>query len=114
MAWGDSGLWLAIGLGGNALFGSRFLVQWAVSERAGRSVVPRSFWYLSLAGSFALLAYALHRRDPVFVLAYLPNAFVYLRNLALLRRCEARESPPAEEAGARATADAPPLEALSS
>jgi lipid-A-disaccharide synthase-like uncharacterized protein len=37
-------------------------------------------------GSLVLLAYALHRRDPVFVLAYLPNGFVYLRNLVLIRR----------------------------
>jgi lipid-A-disaccharide synthase-like uncharacterized protein len=61
-------------------------VQWIASERAGQSVVPASFWVLSLAGSALLLAYALVRRDPVFVLANLPNGLVYLRNLALVRR----------------------------
>lgn len=94
--------WVAIGLGGNALFFSRFLVQWIASERVGRSVVPRSFWYLSLGGSAALLAYAIHRRDPVFTLGFLPNAFVYLRNLALLRR-----------SGAEASTDAAALRTLS-
>jgi len=78
--------WLAFGLVGNLMFGSRFLVQWLASERAGESVVPMAFWYLSIAGSLVLLAYALHQRDPVFTLAYLPNTFVYLRNVALRRR----------------------------
>jgi lipid-A-disaccharide synthase-like uncharacterized protein len=78
--------WLAVGLLGNAVFGARFIVQWAASERAGRSVIPDSFWLLSLAGSSLLLAYAVARRDPVLLLANLPNGLVYLRNLALVRR----------------------------
>jgi lipid-A-disaccharide synthase-like uncharacterized protein len=84
--WGDSWYWLAIGLLGQAAFFMRFLVQWWESERRGESVIPLSFWYLSLVGSVILLAYAIHRREPVFILAYLPNAFVYARNLALIRK----------------------------
>ncbi|RIL04994.1 MAG: hypothetical protein DCC71_11970 [Proteobacteria bacterium] len=86
MDWSDSKLWLAIGFTGNALFFSRFLVQWVASERAGRSYVPTVFWWLSIAGSVVLLLYALHRRDPVFTLAYLPNCVVYVRNLMLIRK----------------------------
>jgi lipid-A-disaccharide synthase-like uncharacterized protein len=93
--WTDSRAWLAFGLIGNGLFFSRFLVQWIASERAGRSYIPRMFWHLSLAGSALLLIYAIHRQDPVFTLAYLPNGFVYLRNLVLLRRSEVRECPSA-------------------
>jgi lipid-A-disaccharide synthase-like uncharacterized protein len=93
MDWSDSPVWLAIGLTGNAAFFTRFLVQWIASERAGRSYVPAVFWYLSIAGSLILLAYAIHRRDPVFVLAFLPNCVVYVRNLVLLRRTGALESP---------------------
>src|SRR5690606_15147721 len=93
MDWSDSPLWLAIGLTGNAAFFARFLVQWVASERAGRSYVPVAFWYLSIAGSLVLLAYAIHRRDPVFTLAFLPNCVVYVRNLVLLRRTGARETP---------------------
>ncbi len=93
MEWTDTPAWLVLGLAGNGLFFSRFLIQWIASERAGRSLVPRSFWILSLAGSAVLLAYALHRRDPVFTIAYLPNAVVYWRNLALLQRTRLRESP---------------------
>lgn len=86
--WSDNVYWLAFGLLGNAIFASRFVVQWIVSERAGQSIVPKVFWYLSIAGSLILLAYALHLRNPVFILAFLPNCFIYLRNLALIRREE--------------------------
>ena len=94
MNWSDSAGWIAFGLLGNAAFFSRFLVQWIASERAGKSLVPIAFWYLSIVGSAILLIYAIHRRDPIFTLAYLPNAFVYTRNLVLLRR-EQREALPA-------------------
>lgn len=88
MNWNDTPFWLGFGLLGNLAFFSRFLVQWVASERAGRSFIPLSFWYLSLAGSLVLLIYAVHRRDPIFTLAYLPNAVVYVRNLVLIRRHE--------------------------
>ena len=84
--WQDDLGWVAFGLVGNALFFSRFLVQWVASERARDSVVPVSFWWLSIAGSVVLLIYAIHIGNPVFMLAYLPNAFVYGRNLVLVRR----------------------------
>jgi lipid-A-disaccharide synthase-like uncharacterized protein len=93
MDWNDAPLWLAFGLMGQAAFFSRFLVQWIASERAGESFVPLSFWYLSMLGSLILLAYAIHRREPVFALGYLPNSVVYLRNLVLLRRNNTRKSP---------------------
>jgi len=79
-------VWLATGLVGQAMFFSRLLVQWIASERAKRSVMPRAFWYLSLAGGLLLLAYAVHLRDPVFILGQSTGALVYLRNLYFLRR----------------------------
>jgi lipid-A-disaccharide synthase-like uncharacterized protein len=82
-------IWIAIGLVGNALFFSRWAVQWVASERARASVVPYAFWYFSICGSLVLLAYALYRRDPVFILSQLPNSIIYLRNLHLLRRAPA-------------------------
>ena len=88
MDWSDSPYWLALGLLGNTAFGLRFLVQWIASERAGRSVVPLVFWYISIVGSLLLLAYAIHRRDPIFTLAYLPNSLIYARNVALRRRTQ--------------------------
>lgn len=82
-------LWLAAGFGAQAMFSARFLVQWLASERAGRSVVPLAFWYLSIAGGLTLLAYALWRHDPVFVLGQAFGVIVYGRNLVLIRRSSA-------------------------
>jgi lipid-A-disaccharide synthase-like uncharacterized protein len=78
--------WLALGLAGQAFFTLRFLVQWIVSERAHRSVIPTAFWYFSIGGSVLLLAYALYRADPVFVLGQATGVFIYARNLVFLRR----------------------------
>ena len=74
------------GLIGQIIFTMRFVVQWIASERAGKSVTPRSFWYLSIGGSFILLGYALYRRDVVIIIGQAFGSFVYLRNLALIDR----------------------------
>lgn len=79
-------LWIGVGLLGQALFSLRFLVQWAVSEKAQRSVIPNAFWHLSIAGSVTLLAYALHRADPVFIVGQLTGVLIYARNLMFVRR----------------------------
>jgi lipid-A-disaccharide synthase-like uncharacterized protein len=44
------------------------------------------FWYLSLLGSGLLLVYAVHRRDPVFILGQGSGVFIYLRNVHLRRK----------------------------
>jgi lipid-A-disaccharide synthase-like uncharacterized protein len=80
--------WLALGFVGQVAFSGRFVVQWIASERAGRSVVPVLFWGLSIVGSLLLLAYALYRRDPVFVLGQSTGLLIYLRNVHLIRREE--------------------------
>jgi len=79
-------LWLIIGFIGQGLFSARFLIQWLVSERQKRSIIPEAFWYLSLAGSLTLLTYAIHRKDPVFILGQSVGIFIYLRNLYFIRR----------------------------
>ena len=79
-------VWLVLGMGGQLAFASRFLLQWIVSERRGESVIPMAFWYLSLGGSAILLAYAIHRRDPVFIVGQSFGSVVYIRNLMLIHR----------------------------
>jgi len=78
--------WLYLGFAGQMLFGLRFLVQWVASERRGESIIPIYFWYLSLIGSLILLAYAIFRRDPVFILGQSTGIIVYMRNLMLIYR----------------------------
>ena len=81
-------LWLGIGLVGQCLFMMRFIVQWIHSERHGQSLIPISFWYLSLLGGVIVLAYGVHKLDPVIILGQLPGTIVYTRNLVLIHRIE--------------------------
>ena len=75
-----------LGMLGQVLFFSRFLVQWIASEKKGKSTIPVSFWYLSIGGGGLLLFYAVWRKDPVITLGQLVGLFVYVRNLILIRR----------------------------
>jgi lipid-A-disaccharide synthase-like uncharacterized protein len=81
----ETTIWIAIGFLGQALFSARFFVQWLMSERARRSIIPMAFWYFSLAGGAVLLSYAIHKRDPVFIVGQGMGLIVYLRNLYLIR-----------------------------
>ncbi len=78
--------WLILGFTGQAMFASRFLVQWIKSEIAGKSYIPTVFWYLSILGSSLLLIYAIYKRDPVFILGQSMGMIVYTRNLILIGR----------------------------
>ena len=77
-------IFLIIGFGGQALFASRFIVQWLYSEKIGKSSIPISFWYLSIFGGLGLLCYAIYRQDPVIILGQTFGIFIYLRNLILI------------------------------
>ena len=79
-------IWLAVGLIGQFFFTMRFLVQWIYSERKKQSLVPTSFWIFSLLGSFTLLAYAIYRHDPVFILGQSCGFLIYSRNLQLIHK----------------------------
>lgn len=78
--------WLIIGFLGQFFFSMRFILQWIASERKRRSVIPIAFWYFSLLGGTTLLAYALYRKDPVFILGQSLGVFIYARNLYLIYR----------------------------
>ena len=78
--------WLAFGLAAQLLFTARFLIQWLVSEKAGKSVVPVAFWFLSMGGGIMLLIYGLVRREPIIILGQGLAVFIYLRNIMLIFR----------------------------
>jgi len=75
--------WIILGFMAQGVFSARFLVQWIVSEKKKKSTIPKVFWYLSLVGSSMLFVYAVHRRDPVFILGQGVGVFIYIRNLML-------------------------------
>ncbi len=78
--------WVIFGLFAQFLFFLRFFIQWISSEKAKKVVIPLAFWYLSIGGNLLILVYAIHRRDPVFILAGILSQFIYTRNLILFYR----------------------------
>lgn len=87
--------WVGIGFFAQFLFMMRFVVQWIASEKAKASVLPVAFWYFSLGGGAMLLAYAIHRGDPVFIFGQALGLFIYARNLWLIHRRPADANPSA-------------------
>ncbi len=79
-------IWLGIGFLGQGVFFMRWVVQWIASEKHAESRVPIAFWYMSLLGGLITLAYAIYRKDPVFIAGQSVGAVVYLRNLMLIAR----------------------------
>jgi lipid-A-disaccharide synthase-like uncharacterized protein len=66
-------------------------VQWLASERAKESIVPLSFWWLSISGGLLSLCYAIYRQDPVFIIGNVSGSVIYARNLVLIRETRRRE-----------------------
>jgi len=75
--------WIACAMFGQVLWSSRFVLQWWYTEKSGKSHFPRAFWWVSLAGNLALLSYAIHLADIVYIAGFVPGPIVQLRNLAL-------------------------------
>ena len=77
--------WKLIGYTGALMFGGRWLVQFIASKRAGKPVIPRVFWYMSVIGSLMTLSYFLFssKQDSVGVLQNLFPTFTALYSLYL-------------------------------
>lgn len=78
--------WVIIGFIGQFMFTMRFVLQWFASEKAQKSVVPPSFWIFSILGGTIVLAYAIHKQDPVFILGQGTGLLIYFRNLYFVIR----------------------------
>ena len=76
--------WTAVGWSGNAVFFSRFVVQWYATEKKKQVIVPALFWWFSLTGSLLLLLYAFfYDKHHVIIFAYLFTWIPYSRNLII-------------------------------
>lgn len=78
--------WVLFGFAAQFVFFLRFFVQWLSSEKQKKSVIPMSFWYLSIIGSIMILIYAIQRRDPVFIAGQSLGLIIYVRNIILRKR----------------------------
>jgi lipid-A-disaccharide synthase-like uncharacterized protein len=76
--------WKLVGYLGVVLFAGRWVVQLWATRAAGRPVMPRLFWYMSIAGSLLLLVYfTVGKNDSVGILSYLFPTFTAAYNLWL-------------------------------
>ena len=78
--------WLIVGFLGQILFSARFIIQWIYSEINKKSIIPLAFWFFSILGGVTLLIYAIHRRDPVFILGQSAGLLIYARNLYFINK----------------------------
>ena len=92
--------WITIGLGGQVLFSGRMVVQWLISEKERRSVVPSAFWWMSLGGGLMLFSYFAWRQDLVGVLGQAPGIVIYARNIRLIYKQRRRDRANAAAASA--------------
>ena len=85
--------WKLIGLTGALMFGTRWVVQFLATRRAGKPVIPRLFWVMSLVGSGMTLSYFVFsaKQDAVGILQNLFPAFTAAYSLWL----DLRPRPPA-------------------
>jgi lipid-A-disaccharide synthase-like uncharacterized protein len=84
-------MWVAVGFAGQMAFFGRMMIQWLVSEKQRKSVIPPLFWWLSLVGGVALFAYFAWRQDAVGVLGQTSGVVIYARNIRLIRKQRRRE-----------------------
>ena len=76
--------WKLVGFIGALMFAGRWLVQALATKRAGRPMIPRSFWIISLMGSAMVTSYFIWgKNDAVGVLTNLLPASVAFYNLIM-------------------------------
>ena len=78
--------WIFFGFFAQFIFFLRFAVQWYQSEKNKKSVIPDSFWYLSVIGSILILIYSIKQSDVVFTTASFLNLLIYIRNIFLNKK----------------------------
>ena len=81
---------LVYGFVSQTVYEARSVYQLVYCYRRGKSILPRGYWILAVAGSLMIISYGLIRHDWVLALGQI-SIFFSIRNLMLsLRRQEQR------------------------
>ena len=77
--------WIIIGIGfiAQALFSSRLILQWILSEKNKKVLTPKLFWEISLFASVLLFFYGYLRHDFSIMLGQTLTYYIYIRNIQL-------------------------------
>jgi len=74
---------LLVGIGLAAAFGfmARQVIQWYLSEKAGKVLSPTVYWQISLVASSLFIIYGVGRFDIAIILGQILSYYIYARNL---------------------------------
>jgi len=87
ISWAGDNTRLALfGTFGFLIMATRFIYQWAISERKKESSLPLGFWLLSMLGAGTLFVYGILRQDIVLIASNSINVFLYIRNVMILNK----------------------------
>jgi len=70
-----------LGFISQVLFFSRTLLQWVLSERAGKVLSPTIYWVLSIVASYLFCLYGWFRNDFSILLGQIISYYIYIWNL---------------------------------
>jgi len=77
---------LLFGSAGQIIFTFRFIFQWWYSRSRNESLLPATFWILSILGSSIIVIYGIFRQDPVLMLGQSVGFIAYIRNFYFATR----------------------------
>lgn len=85
--------WKVVGYLGVFLFAGRWVVQVVATGKKGYTQMPDLFWYMSILGSFMLLAYFIFgKNDSVGILSNLMPSAIAIYNLSMNIRYRKRST----------------------
>ncbi len=73
--------WLLVGVIGTGLFGLRMIVQWVVTEKQKKSVVPNIFWVISVVAALLSTSAFVHRAEWIYAVGSGLTLLIYSRNI---------------------------------
>ena len=81
----DNPLWVYIlGLVGMAVYGSRILIQWYISEKSKQVESPGIYWVLSSLGAMLLYVYGWLRKDFSILFGESVSYYIYMWNISIM------------------------------
>lgn len=91
---------LALGFVGQALFTLRFVYQLYASYKLKMSVLPPTFWTISLIACLMVQVYGVFRLDVVLVFGQAGGLITYTRNIMLYRKARHQQEKELDEKSA--------------
>ena len=81
----DSPVWVyLLGLAGMAIYGTRIVVQWYLSEKSQRVESPGIYWVMSSIGAIVLYVYGWLRKDFSIIFGESLSYYIYMWNISIM------------------------------